>query len=224
MLKRIPLILMLGCVLLFTAQVHAGQSPILAVQTAVDAIIGLLKDEALDTEQRRSKMREIISGRFDFRAMSQRTLATNWKKASKEEQQQFVGLFAQLIQNSYIGKVEAYTSETVEYSGEKIKGKRAVVNTLIITSSTEIPVNYKLYLKKDEWRVYDVIIEGISLISSYRSTYQEMVKKDGFPGLFVKMEEKLKELENQPAEPSALGTSDLFVIARSGVMKQSPTD
>ena len=86
---------------------------------------------------------------------------------------------------------------------KKIKGNRAVVDTLIITSSTEIPVNYKLYLKKDEWRVYDVIIEGVSLISSYRSTYQEIVKKDGFPGLFVKMEEKLKELDSQPAETSA---------------------
>jgi phospholipid transport system substrate-binding protein len=190
---------MLVCILVFAAQAHAGQSPTQTVQTAVDAILGILTNETLDKDEKRSKMREIINGRFDFRAMSQRTLATNWKKATKDEQRQFVDLFAQLIQNSYIGKVEAYTSEAVEYPGEKIKGKRAVVDTLIITSSTEIPVNYKLYLKNDEWRVYDVIIEGVSLISSYRSTYQEIVKKDGFPGLFVRMEEKLKEVENQPS-------------------------
>jgi phospholipid transport system substrate-binding protein len=199
MLKRIPYILVLGCMLAFAAQIHAGQSPTQTVQTAVDAILGILTNETLDKEAKRSKMREIINKRFDFRAMSQRTLATNWKKASRDEQQQFVDLFAQLIQNSYIGKVEAYTSETVEYPAEKIKGKRAVVDTLIITSSTEIPVNYKVYLKNDEWRVYDVIIEGVSLISSYRSTYREIVKQDGFPGLFVKMEAKLKELENQPS-------------------------
>jgi phospholipid transport system substrate-binding protein len=199
MLKRIPHILVLGCMLALAIQASAGQSPMQSVQTAVDAILGILTNETLDKEEKRSKMRAIINKRFDFRAMSQRTLATNWKKASKDEQQQFVGLFAQLIQNSYIGKVEAYTSETVEYPAEKIKGKRAVVDTLIITSSTEIPVNYKVYLKNDEWRVYDIIIEGVSLISSYRSTYQEIVKKDGFPGLFVKMEEKLKELENQPS-------------------------
>jgi phospholipid transport system substrate-binding protein len=199
MLKRIPHILVLGCLLAFAAQVHAGQSPTQTVQTAVDAILGIVTDETLDKEAKRTKMREIINKRFDFRAMSQRTLATNWKKASEDEQRQFVDLFAQLIQNSYIGKVEAYTSEKVEYPAEKIKGKRAVVDTLIITSSTEIPVNYKVYLKNDEWRVYDVIIEGVSLISSYRSTYQQIVKKDGFPGLFAKMEEKLKELENQPS-------------------------
>ena len=199
MLKRIPHILVLGCLLALAIQANAGQTPIQTVQTAVDAILGILTNETLDKEEKRSKMRAIINKRFDFRAMSQRTLATNWKKASRDEQQQFVGLFAQLIQNSYIGKVEAYTSEKVEYPGEKVKGKRAVVDTLIITSSTEIPVNYKVYLKNDEWRVYDVIIEGVSLISSYRSTYQEIVKKDGFPGLFVKMEAKLKELENQPS-------------------------
>jgi phospholipid transport system substrate-binding protein len=200
MQKRIPQVLLLGFMLLvLTAHTQAEQSPKQAVQTAVDTILGILTNETLDQGQKRSKMRETINKRFDFRAMSQRTLATNWKKATKDEQQQFVDLFAQLIQNSYIGKVEAYTSETVEYPAEKIKGKRAVVNTLIITSSTEIPVNYKLYLKNAEWHVYDVIIEGVSLISSYRSTYQEIVKKDGFQGLFVKMEEKLKELDNQPS-------------------------
>ena len=200
MLKRIPQILLLGFMLLvLSAHSQAEQSPKQAMQTAVDTILGILTNETLDKKQKRLEMREIISKRFDFRAMSQRTLDTNWKKATKDEQRQFVDLFAQLIQNSYIGKVEAYTSETVEYPAEKIKGKRAVVDTLIITSSTEIPVNYKLYLKKAEWYVYDVIIEGVSLISSYRSTYQEIVKKDGFQGLFVKMEEKLKELESQPS-------------------------
>jgi len=202
MLKHIIHVLVLGFMLTLAASTQAEQSPMLSVQTTVDAILGILTNAEIDREQKRAEMRDIINKRFDFRAMSQRTLATNWKKASKDEQKQFVGLFAQLIQNSYIGKVEAYTSETVEYPAEKIKGKRAVVDTLIITSSKEIPVNYKLYLKKAEWRVYDVIIEGVSLISSYRSTYQEIVKKEGFPGLFVKMEAKLKELKTLDSQPS----------------------
>jgi phospholipid transport system substrate-binding protein len=175
----------------------AATSPTASIQTTVNAILDILRDKALDREAKHVAMREIINERFDFRAMSQRTLATNWKKASKEEQQRFVELFAVLIQNSYIGKVETYTKETVEYPAEKIKGKRAVVDTLIVTSSKEIPVNYKVYLKNGEWHVYDVIIEGVSLISSYRSSYQKIVKKDGFPGLLVRMEEKLKAIENQ---------------------------
>ena len=115
--------------------------------------------------------------------MSQRTLATNWKKATDKERRDFTELFRQLIENSYVGKLEAYTNEVVEYPAEKIEGKTAVVDTLIKTASADIPVSYKLYQKNDHWRVYDVIIEGVSLISNYRNTYQEIMKKEGFSGL-----------------------------------------
>jgi len=199
MLKQIASIGVFICALVMAPLQGAEQSPTQVVQTTVDAILALVKDKALEKEDRRAKIRAIIEKRFDFRAMSQRTLATNWKKATQDEQQQFVGLFGRLIQNSYLGKVEAYTSETVEYRNEEVKSNKAVVDTIIITSSTEIPVNYRMYRKGSEWLVYDVLIEGVSLISSYRSTYQEIVKKDGFPGLFAKMEEKLKELDNQPS-------------------------
>jgi phospholipid transport system substrate-binding protein len=165
----------------------------------VDTIIGILKDATLDKPAKREKIRGVIAERFDFRAMSQRTLATNWKKASKEEQEHFVALFGELIQNTYIGRVEAYTNETVKYPGEKITNDRAVVDTLIVTSNTEIPITYRLYLKDGRWLVYDVNIEGVSLISNYRNSYQEIVKKEGFGGLLAKMEEKVKELANQPS-------------------------
>ena len=170
-----------------------------SVRTSVDTIIGILKDASLDKPAKRDKIRGVIAERFDFRAMSQRTLATNWKKASQEEQEKFVTLFAELIQNTYIDRVEAYTNETVKYPGEKITKGRAVVDTLIVTSNAEIPVTYKLYLKKGRWLVYDVNIEGVSLISNYRSSYQEIVKNEGFSGLLARMEEKIKELSNQPS-------------------------
>lgn len=177
----------------------AEPTPTENVRSSVEAVIALLKDDQLDRETRRNRMREVIEKRFDFRAMSQRTLATNWKKASDAEKQKFTELFGELIQNSYVSKIESYTNETVEYPGEKQKGRKAVVDTLIITSSAEIPVNYKVYLKDGSWQVYDVIIEGVSLISNYRSSYREIVKKDGFDGLLAKMEEKIRELKGEPA-------------------------
>ena len=170
-----------------------------SVRMSVDSIIGILKDAGLDQSAKREKIRAAIAERFDFRAMSQRTLATNWRKASKKEQQQFVELFTELIQNTYIGRVEAYTNEEVQYPGEKVTGNRAVVDTLIVTSSKEIPVTYKLYLKDNRWLVYDVYIEGVSLISNYRNSYHEIVKRDGFAGLLSQMEEKVKELARQPS-------------------------
>ena len=200
MLKRLFLILAAGIVLTAANIAAADASPTDAVRGSVDSILTLLQNKELDHATRRKEMRKVISERFDFRAMSQRTLATNWKKASKEQQQEFVQLFAQLIENTYIGRVEAYTDEKVDFPGEKVKGKKAVVETLILTATADIPINYKVYQKKNgEWWVYDVIIEGISLISNYRSSYQEIVKKEGIDGLIAKMKTKIKELESQPA-------------------------
>ena len=192
--------LLIFIAMLATAPAIADSSPTDDVRTSVEAVIALLKDEQLDRDTRRDRMREVIDKRFDFRAMSQRTLATNWKKATDAEKQRFTELFAELIQNSYVSKIESYTNETVEYPGEKQKGRKAEVETRIITSSAEIPVNYKVYLKDGTWLVYDVIIEGVSLISNYRSSYQEIVKRDGFDGLLAQMEEKIRELKSPPAE------------------------
>jgi len=194
MLKRLLLTLVTGFTLAFTATSHAGNTPTDDVRTSVDAILEILQNEQLDKEGKRAQMSTVINKRFDFRAMSQRTLATNWKKTTDEEKQQFVELFSQLIENSYVGKIESYTNEKVDYPGEKVKGRKAVVETLIITSSADIPVNYKVYHKGDQWLVYDVIIEGVSLISNYRSSYQEIMKKEGFDGLLTKMQAKIDEL------------------------------
>ena len=199
MLKRLFLILIASITLAAATITSADTSPTDAIRTSVEGILTLLRDKDLDQATRRGKIREIINARFDFRAMSQRTLATNWKKASNEQKQEFVQLFSKLIENTYIGRVESYTDEKVDFPGEKVKGKKAVVETLILTANADIPVNYKVYQKSGEWRVYDVIIEGISLISNYRSSYQEIVKKDGVDGLIMKMKTKVKELESQPA-------------------------
>jgi phospholipid transport system substrate-binding protein len=199
MLKRFSMPMLFGFMMALAGAVFAAGNATESVRTSVDAIIGILKDAALDKPAKREKIRAVIAERFDFRAMSQRTLATNWKKASSEEQRQFVALFAELIQNTYIGRVEAYTNETVNYPGEKITDDRAVVDTLIVTSSTEIPVTYKLYLKDGQWLVYDVNIEGVSLISNFRTSYQEIVKREGFTGLLTRMEEKVRELANTPS-------------------------
>jgi phospholipid transport system substrate-binding protein len=199
MLKRLLLTLVAGLTLAFTMMSYAGSTPTDDVRASVDAMLEILQNEQLCKEDKRAQMSTVINKRFDFRAMSQRTLATNWKKTTDEEKQQFVALFSQLIENSYVGKIEAYTDEKVEYPGEKVKGRKAVVETLIITSSADVPVNYKVYQKGDQWLVYDVIIEGVSLISNYRSSYQEIMKKEGFDGLIAKMQAKIDELTSTPS-------------------------
>jgi phospholipid transport system substrate-binding protein len=199
MIKGFTAPMLFGVLMVLASHAWAVDNATESVRMSVDAIIGILKDASLDKPAKREKIRAVIAERFDFRAMSQSTLATNWKKASQEQQQQFVTLFGELIQNTYIGRVEAYTNERIKYPGEKITSNRAVVDTLILTANAEIPVSYKLYLKQARWLVYDVNIEGVSLISNYRNSYQEIVRKEGFNGLLAKMEEKVKELAREPS-------------------------
>ena len=196
MLNRALRLCIMAVALSFTTGAIAASSPTEDVRTSVDAILLILQNDELDKQQKRAEISKIVSQRFDFRAMSQRTLATNWKKTSNEEKKQFIELFSQLIESSYVGKIEAYTNEKVEFPGEKVKGKKAVVETLIITSSADVPVNYRMYQKGDQWLVYDVIIEGVSLISNYRSSYQEIMKDEGFDGLLNKMQAKIDELSS----------------------------
>jgi phospholipid transport system substrate-binding protein len=194
MLKRLLLLLVTGFSLGLSVTSFAGNSPTDDIRASVDAIIDILNDKQLDHAGKHSKISGVVYKRFDFRAMSQRTLATNWKNTTDEEKDKFVGLFSKLIENSYIGKLDSYTNEKVNYTGEKVDGRKAVVETLIITTSADIPVDYRVYQKGGQWLIYDVIIEGVSLISNYRSSYQEIMKNEGFEGLLTKMQAKIDEL------------------------------
>lgn len=205
MLKRLLLVLMTGLTLAFATASFAENSPTDDIRASVDAIIAILKNEQLDQAGKRAEIKAVVNKRFDFRAMSQRTLATNWKKTTDEEKNRFVDLFSQLIENSYVGKLDSYTNEKVNYTGEKVDGRKAVVETVIITTTADVPVDYRVYQKDDQWLVYDVTIEGVSLISNYRSSYQTIMKSDGFEGLLAKMQEKINELASTPPEPAGEG-------------------
>ena len=205
MLKRLLLVLMTGLALAFATASLAENSPTDEIRASVDAIIAILKNEQLDQAGKRAEIKAVVNKRFDFRAMSQRTLATNWKKTTDEEKNRFVDLFSQLIENSYVGKLDSYTNEKVNYTGEKVDGRKAVVETVIITTTADVPVDYRVYQKDDQWLVYDVTIEGVSLISNYRSSYQTIMKSEGFEGLLAKMQEKIDELASTPSQPAGEG-------------------
>jgi phospholipid transport system substrate-binding protein len=178
----------------------AVPTPTEQVKATVDAVLEVLRDKALDQETRRSLIRKHVSARFDYREMSKRTLAKYWKKATDGQQDRFVDLFSQLLQWSYIGRIEAYSDETVKYQKETIKKNRAQVETFIETGGTDIPIDYRLVMRGDEWFVYDVIIEQVSLIRNYRSSYQSIIKNEGMDGLLAKMETKVQELKEKKSD------------------------
>jgi phospholipid transport system substrate-binding protein len=167
----------------------------LEVQSTVDEVLTLLSNKRLPHDEPRQQLRAVIRPAFDFDVMAHWVLGTHWRKASAAERQRFVDLFADLLEATYIGKIESYTDEQVVYAGQKLVGERAEVETMVKTASADIPIRYKLFRKGERWRVYDVVIEEVSLVRNYRSTYDEIVRKEGFAGLFSRMEEKVRELK-----------------------------
>ncbi len=191
-------------VFLFSTPIwSAFTEPMARVQDSVERVIGILQDKSLDRETQWTRIGTVINDSFDFRSMSQSVLATNWKKATPEERQRFVEFFSQYLEETYRTKIESYSNQRVEYVGETIRGQRAVVETLIVTDSNEIPVNYKLKNNNGEWYAYDVVIEGVSLVSNYRSTFAAIVNNDGMDGLLLDIQDRIKRHKEAQSTPDA---------------------
>lgn len=169
-----------------------GATPLAVVRHTVDGVIAVLADAGRSEDSRRREVKALISENFDFAAMANRVLATNWRKASKSERSRFTNLFRELLGNTYWTRISAYTNEQVEYLGERQRSERlATVSTLIKTDSTDIPVDYKLYLRDGRWLAYDVVIEQVSLVRNYRSSFQDIVRQKGIAGLISDLETKV---------------------------------
>jgi phospholipid transport system substrate-binding protein len=201
MIKKYALYLFLSLISVFVIAADLS-TPTGRVKDSVEKVITILKDKSVKRETRWDKIGVVINDSFDFRSMSQSVLATNWKKASPEERQQFVVFFSQYLEDTYRNKIEAYTNQRVEYVGETIRGKKAVVETFIITDSSEIPVNYKLKNNDGTWFAYDVVIEGVSLVSNYRSTFAAIVKNDGMDGLLTDIQSRINKYKASQKQPT----------------------
>lgn len=185
-------------------------TPMGRVKDSVGRVISILNDKSLDREESWQKIAAVIDDGFDFRSMSQSVLATNWKKATPEERDRFTEFFSQYIEETYRSRIEAYTDEEIIYKDEVIRGKRAVVETVIKTDTIEIPINYKLKENDGEWYAYDVIVEGVSLINNYRNTFAVIVKNEGMDGLLLNIQRRIDrykaaQLEKEEEEADAMG-------------------
>ena len=169
------------------------------VKQTVDAVMDVLNNKELkrpeNRELRRKKIREIVNKRFDFEEMAKRSLALNWSKRTPDEKKEFVALFSDLLENTYIKKIERYENEKVVYLDESITGQYAVVRTKIVkTQEAEIPVEYRIFKKTNKWEVYDIIVEGVSLVNNYRSQFSQIIRSSSYEELVKRLKKKtLKE-------------------------------
>ena len=170
-------------------------TPTESVRETVDNIIAILKDPALKGEQkkkeRREKLKELIYRRFDFTEMARRSLGSEWRRHSPEERKEFVQLFSALLEDAYLDKIESYNGEQVRYLKERVDKDFAEVPTkLVDNKGQEFSVVYRLYNSGGDWKVYDVVIEDISLVNNYRSQFSRVLAKSSYAELVDRMKKK----------------------------------
>ncbi len=159
--------------------VYAG-APLEAVKTQVNKVLDVLRDSSLKGEAgkkvKRERIRNISENMFDYSELSKRTLGQNWRKLNAGQQTEFLGLYKTLLEDAYADKIINYTEEKVVFGKETaLSEKTAEVQTTIITKKADIPINYRVIQKGSDWKVYDVVIEGVSLVSNYRNQFKEIL-------------------------------------------------
>ena len=182
--------------MLLSLPVHAGV-PMDTVQANVNKVLEVLRDPKLKAESakdaKKEKLRHIYDGLFDKVELSRRTLAQNWNKLNPAQREEFVQLFRQVLEKAYIDKILAYIDEKVVFDRESmLSGNQAEIQTTIITSSKKIPIFYRVILKDGEWKVYDVVIENVSLTSNYRTQFNDILAKNTPEQLLEILRKKVK--------------------------------
>ncbi len=179
------------------------------MKESIDKIIALLTDPALkgpekDVERRRLIRRE-ADERFDWYEMARRALAKHWRKRTNAEKEEFVPLFADLLERNYMNRIEDYSGERVTFNRERVKGKYSLVSVTIFTSKNiEIPVDYRLRKKGDEWLIYDISIEGVSLVNNYRTQFNSIILSSSYEELVEKLKKKVATYQAQPSAKKPL--------------------
>lgn len=172
----------------------AGSStPLNEVKTTLDGILKIVEALPGDDhkDERRSKLREVINPRFDFEEMARRSLGANWKEATEAQQKEFVQIFSDLLARTYLSKIETVKPGMVKVDSESVEFPRAIVKTSVTNKGDTFPIDYKL-MNNDgaNWKVYDVVIENIGLVSNYRNEFAGIIRKEKFDGLMVRLREK----------------------------------
>ena len=167
-------------------------SPLTEIKNTIDEIIKIVEKNPgkENATARRQKLREFINPRFDFAEMSQRSLGPAWNERTPAEQKDFVDVFSDLLASTYLTKIETIKAGMVQINSETVEAPKALVRTTVKSGSDTFPIDYKLMNNGGAWKVYDVIIENIGLVSNYRSEFAGIIRKDKFEGLMTKLREK----------------------------------
>jgi len=184
---------------------EAGGAATEAVSGTINEVIRILDDKDLKkpgrAEERRRLLEKVIGDRFNYEEMSRRSLGAQWQKLSDGERREFVDLFKRLLSSSYADKIEGYSGEQVQYINERREGEYAEIRTKVASDKTEIPLDYRVLNQSGDWRVYDVVVDGVSLVNNYRSQFTKIIRESSYADLVEKLREKSQKKSDQPKAP-----------------------
>jgi len=197
-LSLVVVILMAGISLVCYPLLAAAGEPTDQVRETVDAVVKILSDKELKNpekeKERRARIRQTIVKRFDFEEMAKRSLAAHWKDQTPAEKKEFVALYTDLLENRYIRGIERYENEKFVYYDERVDGDYAMVKTKIVDKKgLSTPVEYRIQKKKDKWEVYDIVIEGVSLVNNYRTQFAQIIRSSSYNDLVKRLREKVNK-------------------------------
>jgi phospholipid transport system substrate-binding protein len=192
---KIFVVFVLTAALSIVARSAAAGVPTEQIKTTVEKALVVLKDPQLKTpakmSERRDQLRQILFARFDFTEMARRALGANWRRRTPQEQEEFVRLFTEVLERAYAGIIESYSDEKILYTNERIDGSFADIGSKIVTSKgEEYSINYKAHLVSNEWKVYDVVAENISLVNNYRSQFTRVIAHESYDELVRRLKNK----------------------------------
>jgi phospholipid transport system substrate-binding protein len=181
------------------------------IRRSTDKILAVVQDPAMQGPAqavvRDRRVRSLIDERFDWGAMARSAMGAHWKTLSESQRQEFSGLFSELIKNNYLAEVEGYSGEKIRYQSETVAGKYGVVNVVILTlRGTDVPVSYRVLQKESGWFVYDITIEGVSMVNNYRSQIGAILQRSNYDGLVAKLRGRIAE--NKPGPPPAQAATE----------------
>ncbi|HYS92449.1 MAG TPA: ABC transporter substrate-binding protein [Candidatus Acidoferrales bacterium] len=168
------------------------------LRTYTDQILKVLENPGLSLPEKRATVRKIASEVFDTMETAQRVLGQHWQQRTSAEREDFAKLFANLLEQTYISRIDEYGGERLTYTSEQVDGERAVVRARIVTAKgTEVPVESRLLHKGDRWLIYDILIENLSLISNYRSQFDRVIRTSGYPELVKRLQARVEALNEK---------------------------
>lgn len=182
--------------------------PTETVREYTDAVQKVLEDPALRKEDRRASVRKIAAEAFDVNESARRALGLHWQQRTQAEREEFVQLFGDLLERTYIAQIDLYSGERLRFTEEKLDGNLAIVRAKLVTKQgTEVPVEARMNRKGERWLIYDVAIENVSLISNYRSQFDRIIRQNSYPELVKRLRTRGEMLQEKDPKPGRAGSS-----------------